>query len=48
VVFNTYFGANLPLLPDRTLRQVSDFKPFAYDDITGKLTMMARSDARME
>jgi hypothetical protein len=48
VVFNTYFGANLPLLPDRTLRQVSDFKPFAFDDITGKLTMMARSDARME
>ena len=48
VVFNSYFGANLPLLPDRTLRQISDFKPFAFDDITSQLTMMARSDVRAE
>jgi hypothetical protein len=44
VVFNAYFGANLPLLPDRTLRQVSDFQPFAFDDITGVLT--GRQDAK--
>jgi hypothetical protein len=48
VVFNSYFGANLPLLPDRTLRQISDFKPFAFDDITSQLTRMARSDVRAE
>ena len=34
VVFNTYFGTNLPLLPDRTIRHVSDMLPFAFDDIT--------------
>jgi hypothetical protein len=37
VVFNTYFGTNLPLLPDRTIRHVSDMKPFAFDDITGQV-----------
>ena len=34
IVFNTYFGTNLPLLPDRTFRHVSDFRPYALDDIT--------------
>jgi hypothetical protein len=38
VVFNTYFGASLPLLPDRTLRHVSDQQPFMFDDITARLT----------
>ncbi len=38
VVFNAYFGANLPLLPDRTMRHVSDQQPFAFDDITPHLT----------
>ena len=46
VVFNTYFGANLPLLPDRTLRHVSDMQPFAFDDITSQLTTAARSDVK--
>jgi hypothetical protein len=44
VVFNAYFGAGLPLLPDKTLRQQSDFRPFAFDDITTQLTTMARAD----
>jgi hypothetical protein len=43
VVFNTYFGASLPLLPDRTLRHVSDMQPFTFDDITGELTAAAQS-----
>jgi hypothetical protein len=34
VVFNNYFGTNLPLLPDRTIRRQSDFQPFAFDDIS--------------
>jgi hypothetical protein len=41
VVFNTYFGANLPLLPDRTIRHVSDRQPFALDDITDLVTTTA-------
>ncbi len=48
VVFNTYFGANLPRLPDRTMRQISDHQPFRFDDITGQLTMMARSDVNAQ
>jgi hypothetical protein len=44
-VFNTYFGTNLPLLPDRTLRHVSDLQPFVFDDITTQMAM-ARSDAK--
>jgi hypothetical protein len=43
VVFNTYFDTNLPLLPDRTIRHVSDLQPFAFDDITS-VTPMARAD----
>jgi hypothetical protein len=43
VVFNRYFGASLPLLPDRTLRHVSDMQPFTFDDITGELTAAAQS-----
>jgi hypothetical protein len=34
VVFNTYFGTALPLLPDRTFRHASDQAPYAFDDIT--------------
>jgi len=34
VVFNTYFGTDLPLLPDRTFRHASDRRPYAFDDIT--------------
>jgi hypothetical protein len=48
VVFNAYFGANLPLLPDRTIRHVSDRQPFAFDDITNQVTTMVRSAARVE
>ena len=43
VVLNTYFDTNLPLLPDRTMRHVSDLQPFAFDDITSEVTTMARS-----
>lgn len=46
VVFNTYFGTNLPLLPDRTMRHVSDLQPFLFDDITNQVTATARADAR--
>jgi hypothetical protein len=48
VVFNTYFGAGLPLLPDRTMRQISDFQPFAFDDITSRLTVSSRAEAKAE
>ena len=48
VVFNEYFGARLPLLPDRTWRQISDLQPFAFDEITNQLTVMARSEAKAE
>ena len=48
VVFNTYFGANLPLLPDRTIRHVSDRQPFAFDDLTNQVRTMVRSAARVE
>jgi hypothetical protein len=48
VVFNTYFGASLPLLPDRTLRHVSDMQPFTFDDITGELATAAKSTVRTE
>jgi hypothetical protein len=48
VVFNAYFGAGLPLLPDRTWRHVSDLRPFAFDEITNQLTVMARSEAKTE
>jgi hypothetical protein len=45
VVFNTYFGTNLPLLPDRTFRHTSEHLPYALDDITRELNMFSR-DAR--
>lgn len=48
VVFNAYFATNLPLLPDRTLRHVSDMQPFLFDDITADVappTMSARAAA---
>lgn len=48
VVFNTYFGASLPLLPDRTLRHISDMRPFTFDDITSELRTAARSTPRTE
>jgi hypothetical protein len=34
VVFNSYLGTRLPLLPDRTFRHVSDYRPFPLEDIT--------------
>ena len=37
VVFNAYFGTDLPLLPDRTLRHASEYRPYAFDDITRDL-----------
>jgi hypothetical protein len=43
VVFNTYFGTNLPLLPDRTIRHVSDFQPFDLDDITTHVSEVAHA-----
>jgi hypothetical protein len=48
VVFNTYFGTNLPLLPDRTMRHVSDMQPFAFDDITGQLSPATVEAARAQ
>ena len=48
VVFNTYFGASLPLLPDRTLRHVSDQQPFMFDDITGQLAAAAQPAGNAE
>jgi len=43
VVFNAYFDTNLPLLPDRTLRHVSDMQPFMFDDITAQVAPPATS-----
>jgi hypothetical protein len=43
VVFNTYFGTNLPLLADRTIRHASDFQPFHFDDITTYVTQVAHA-----
>jgi hypothetical protein len=43
LVFNTYFGTNLPLLPDRTMRHASEHRPYAFDDITGQLNPSARA-----
>lgn len=37
VVFNAYFGTDLPLLPDRTFRHVSNVQPFPFDDITDRV-----------
>jgi hypothetical protein len=34
VVFNTYLGTDLPLLPDRTIRHASGYRLFAHDDVT--------------
>jgi hypothetical protein len=34
VVFNPYFGASLPLVPDRTLRHVFDMQPFIFRQLT--------------
>ena len=34
VVFNTYLGTRLPLLPDRTIRHGSHRRPFTFTDIT--------------
>ncbi len=48
VVFNEYFDAGMPLLPDRTWRQISDLQPFAFDEITNQLTVMARAEAKVE
>jgi hypothetical protein len=48
VVFNTYVGASLPLLPDRALRHVSDMQPFRLDDISGQLTTAAQSTVKAE
>jgi hypothetical protein len=45
VVFNAYFGTNLPVLPDRTIRHVSDYQPFVFDDVTQQVTTMARAAA---
>ena len=46
VVFNAYFGTNLPLLPDRTMRHVSDLQPFSFDDITSRLSPLTTEAAR--
>jgi hypothetical protein len=41
VVFNEYLGTRLPLLPDRTLRHGSGFRPLAFEDVTGVVTAPA-------
>jgi hypothetical protein len=46
VVFNTYFGTNLPLLPDRTFRHVSSLQPFPLDDITDRVAPVAHAGVR--
>jgi hypothetical protein len=51
VVFNEYLGTRLPLLPDRTMRHGSGFRPFAFEDVTGVVaapggeSLSARLDA---
>jgi hypothetical protein len=35
MIFNLYFGANLPLLPDRSF--VQELEPFGLLDITDRL-----------
>jgi hypothetical protein len=45
IVFNTYFGTQLPLLPDRTFRHASDYRPYELDDITDVLRPAARPHA---
>lgn len=42
IVFNTYFGTKLPLLPDRTFRHASERWPYALDDITDRLEPVTR------
>ena len=37
LVFNTYLGTAMPLLPDRVYRHASDDRPYAFDDITDVL-----------
>jgi len=37
VVFNTYFGTDLPRMPDRTFGHISDLRPYAFFDITEKV-----------
>ena len=37
VVFNTYLGTHLPLLPDRTMRHGSNREPFPFADVTDLL-----------
>jgi hypothetical protein len=34
VVFNTYLGTHLPLLPDRTMRHGSNREPYPFTDVT--------------
>jgi hypothetical protein len=34
IVFNSYFGTNLPLLPDRVYRHDSERRPYALADVT--------------
>jgi hypothetical protein len=41
VVLNGYFGARLPLLPDRVYRHVSDLRPYAFEDVTDRLRQHA-------
>lgn len=48
VVFNTYFGTRLPLVPDRTFRHASDSQPYAYDDITDLVAERDTRRARVE
>lgn len=37
LVFNAYFGTDMPRLPDRIYRHASDDRPYALDDITDVL-----------
>jgi hypothetical protein len=46
VVFNTYHGTDLPLLPDRTYRHAAENRPYAYEDVTS--VVQAASSERQQ
>jgi hypothetical protein len=37
LLFDRYFGADLPLLPDRSYTSAAKFRPYDFTDITGRL-----------
>ena len=37
LLFNAYFGTNLPMLPDRIFSHDSDVRPYSYADVTDRV-----------